>query len=166
MSSHSSPEFPGFGATFDPTGVYRYHLWRVWDEDAPRVAFVMLNPSTADARQDDPTLRRCLGFARAWGYGTLDVVNLFALRATDPNALRHALDPIGPDNDIYIQDVTRRADLVVAAWGNRGILHNRDRQIGRLLAGLPILCLGLTDQGHPRHPLYVKNNAVCLRLTG
>ena len=87
------------GADFDPTGVYRYSLWREWDARAPAVAFVMLNPSTADAGKDDPTIRRCASFARSWGYGSLEVVNLFAYRASEPKRLRQTPDPIGPAND-------------------------------------------------------------------
>jgi hypothetical protein len=106
------------GATFDPTGAYRYALWRVWDGNRPPLVFVMLNPSIADAERDDPTIRRCLGFACAWGYGALTVVNLFALRATCPHTLRRAADPVGPDNDEHL-----RAALAGArALFSRGVI--------------------------------------------
>src|SRR5688500_11357729 len=104
------------GAVFDRSGRYRYRLWRRWG-DGGAVAFVMLNPSTADAERDDPTIRRCGGFARAWGFGSMVVVNLFALRSSDPQRLRRARDPVGRENDRHIIDVTGTSDAVVLAWG-------------------------------------------------
>jgi hypothetical protein len=115
----------------------------------------MLNPSRADATRDDPTLRRCLGFARAWGYGALDVVNLFAWRTSNPAALRHVPDPVGPDNDRTLVEVAHRADLVVAAWGNHGVIANRHQVVCSLLRSTPLFCLDVTQQGQPRHPLYI-----------
>ncbi len=103
------------GADFDGTGAYRYSLWREWDSRRPIVAFVMLNPSTADAAKDDPTIRRCASFARSWGYGSLEVVNLFAYRASEPKRLRQTPDPIGPANDDYLVDAADR----VADGGRR-----------------------------------------------
>ena len=103
------------GATFSRDRRYRYRLWRRWDRSRAVVAFVMLNPSTADAMHDDPTIRRCVGFARAWGFGGVDVVNLFALRATDTRALRKAADPIGPANDRHLRRAVRSAGLIVLA---------------------------------------------------
>lgn len=155
------------GALFDATGRYRYRLWRTWDSALPRVAFVMLNPSTADHREDDPTIRRCIGFARQWGYGSLGVVNLFAYRTPSPVALARAVDPVGPDNDRHLRAVCGRARDVVVAWGVHGRLHGRDRAVVALLARrgrrdrgdrgqrAPLLCLGTTRGGHPRHPLYL-----------
>lgn len=115
----------------------------------------MLNPSTADAERDDPTIRRCASFARAWGLGGMTVVNLFALRATDPARLRRARDPIGRDNDRHIAEAAAGADRVVVAWGVHGTLRDRDRAVLALLAGARPRCLGLTRGGHPRHPLYL-----------
>lgn len=150
------------GAVFDASGQYRYRLWRTWDSDALPVTFILLNPSTADANRDDPTLRRCLGFARAWGYGGVEVVNLFAWRATDPAALRRCADPVGPDNDAAILAAVQGAGLVVSAWGNGGALHDRAAAVLRLLDGAPLAaplaCLGLTRAAHPRHPLYAPGN--------
>lgn len=145
------------GATFDVTGRYRYRLWRTWDAGLPRVAFVMLNPSTADDRQNDPTIRRCIGFARAWGYGALVVVNLFAYRTPSVAALARARAPVGPDNDRHLCAARGRAAAVVLAWGVHGVLHGRDRAALALLARgrKPLLCLGTTRHGHPRHPLYL-----------
>ena len=143
------------GAVFDATGQYRYHLWRAWDAALPRVAFVLLNPARADAVHDDPTLRRCLGFARAWGYGRLDVVNLFAYRTPSPAVLRRAADPVGPDNDAILAEVAGWADLVVVGWGNGGRWRGRDTAVRRLLGPAEVVCLGLTRLGQPRHPLYL-----------
>jgi len=91
------------GAIFDITGTHRYLLWRDWDNSLPTVAFVMLNPSTADAERMDPNIRRCLGFARSWGYGRMIIGNLYAYRATDPRVLTRADDPVGPDNERYLR---------------------------------------------------------------
>jgi hypothetical protein len=147
-------------ATFSPDRVYRYTLTRRW-ADGPLTMFVMLNPSTADALVDDPTIRRCVGFARAWGSAGLLVVNAFALRATNPAALLDHPDPVGPDNDLLIGTAlaTHLIDRVVAAWGTYRILPTPERvtQLRALLqpVNLPLLCLGVTRQGHPRHPLYL-----------
>src|SRR3989449_11540410 len=103
-------------ACFSRCGTYRYALWRRWAA-GPQVLFVMLNPSTADAQRDDPTIRRCIGFARRWGCGGIEVVNLFALRATDPRRLRYTRDPVGPENVAHLARAAGRASLVGAAWG-------------------------------------------------
>jgi len=146
-------------AIFDPTGMYRYSLWREWCADSPRVAFIMLNPSTADDRKDDPTIRRCIGFARAWEFGALEVVNLFAYQATDSSKLLRVADPVGPENDDYIVQAAERCSYVVVAWGAKGVLLDRGRQVIRLLAGWRhVGCLGITKDGYPRHPLYVRGN--------
>ena len=111
------------GAAIDPTGLYRYSLWREWDANAPRVAFVMLNPSRADANTDDPTLRRCLGFARSWGCGSIEVVNLFAYRASRPDILRVVLDPVGPENDRYLQEAVGASRSNYCGLGQSGQLE-------------------------------------------
>ena len=141
-------------ATFSPCRTYRYSLTRVWDADLPRVAFIGLNPSTADETADDPTIRRCIGFARRWGFGSMVVVNCFALRSTYPKGLRRSSDPVGPGNDRAIIRVVRSVDRVVAAWGAHGGYLDRDT---RVLAMLPddAMCLGVTLDGSPRHPLYL-----------
>jgi hypothetical protein len=145
------------GAVFSPDRVYRYTLTRTWDS-GPTVAFIGLNPSTADETVDDPTIRRCIGFAKRWGYGTLVMLNLFAFRATDPRVMRAAGDPIGPENNAYIQAVAAEAGDVVAAWGVHGSYLGRDRAVRDLLFWRPS-ALGLTKDGHPRHPLYVRADA-------
>ena len=118
------------------------------------VVFIGLNPSTADATQDDPTIRRCIGFAKAWGYDSLCMVNLFAYRATDPKDMQRATDPIGAENDHHLKLVIDQADLVVAAWGGDGGFLGRSEEI-KLLFSKEIYCLGKTKYGQPRHPLYI-----------
>jgi hypothetical protein len=145
------------GAILSPCGRYRYRLWRRWSAAGRRVVWVMLNPSTADASIDDPTIRRCLGFSKAWGYTALEVVNLFALRATDPAVLGLAGYELarGPDNERHILESCQGADLVIAAWGaheTAGYAEKTAAELGR--AGIALHCLGKTTQGHPRHPLY------------
>jgi hypothetical protein len=118
----------------------------------------MLNPSTADAARDDPTVRRCIGFARSWGYGGLEVVNLFAYRATDPRALRRAADPVGPANRRHIAAAIANARLVIAAWGADATAGDAAARL-RALSRRELRCLGLTRSGAPRHPLYVRATA-------
>jgi hypothetical protein len=145
-------------ALFDPTFTYRYLLRRTWDVRLPLAVFVMLNPSTADAERDDPTIRRCIGLTRAWGFGRLEVVNLFGYRTPHPTVLAAAADPVGPENDVHVLQAAARGDLVVAAWGNAGaILQRGALMLPHLVsaARLPLQCLGQTRTGHPRHPLYV-----------
>lgn len=108
------------GAKLSDDRLYRYGLWRKWD-DRPKVMFIGLNPSTADEVEDDPTIRRCIGFANSWGYGGIVVANLFGFRATDPTALQKATDPIGPENDEWLYRLADEAALVVGAWGNGGL---------------------------------------------
>lgn len=140
-------------ARISPCGRYRYSLSRTWNRSLPVVLFVGLNPSTADDQIDDPTVRRCIGFAKSWGYGGLILVNLFAHRATNPSELTDAADPIGPENDYWITAEQARADRIVAAWGNHGSLFDRDKTVIDNLAGA--YCLGTTKLGCPRHPLYL-----------
>jgi hypothetical protein len=147
------------GAAFSPDGRYRYRLWRRWDRSRPAIAFCMLYPSTADARRDDPTIRRCIGFARLWGYGGIEVVNIFALRATDPRALRWARDPVGPRNDAFMLRAAARSPVVIA-WGVHGALLDRGARALRLLGPRTrLLALGRTRSGAPRHPLYLRREA-------
>lgn len=134
---------------------YRYFLCRTWSDSPIKVAFIGLNPSTADATMDDPTIRRCVGFAKAWGGGSLWMVNLFAFRATKPENLLLAANPIGPENDEWVEWAVTKADIVIAAWGNHGQLKNRGNEIARKFSG-KLHTLGLTGAGMPRHPLYIK----------
>ncbi|MBE9211238.1 DUF1643 domain-containing protein [Plectonema cf. radiosum LEGE 06105] len=137
-------------------GNYRYILGRKWDEKKPQVTFVMLNPSTADANKNDNTLTKCVNFAKTWDYGSLEVVNLFAYRATDPNELCKVSDPIGSKNDNYIELATKHADLIIVAWGCGMYpkIQNRNKEVLSLISSSqqPLYCLGLTKDGHPCHP--------------
>ncbi|HEV8230440.1 MAG TPA: DUF1643 domain-containing protein [Candidatus Limnocylindria bacterium] len=127
----------------------------------------MLNPSTADSSRDDPTIRRCIGFAQAWGYGGVEVVNLFGLRATKPWRLRHARDPVGRDNDAHVGAVASSVDAVVIAWGVHGALGARDETTLALLSRRTrLLALGWTRAGQPRHPLYLRRDVRPIALGG
>ncbi len=181
------------GASISPCGRYRYRLWREWrlhplpaqwdmwtEEDGTpcldgegkqigeplSCVFVMLNPSTADGEQDDPTIRRCVGFAKSFGFDRLEVVNLFAYRATNPAellALNHNDDPVGEGNALAFRTAIYRAGVVVCAWGaNGGHLGQDETALGWIDSALeyrdrtvPVMCLGRTLFGHPKHPLYV-----------
>lgn len=145
-------------AIISDDGLYRYELRRGWLEgDKGIVAFCMLNPSTADERRDDPTIRRCIGFAKRWGFRGIIAVNLFAFRASEPNLLRKAADPIGPENDRYITRAARESNLFICAWGLHGALRERDREVlSRLLNTTKLCCLGTTAGGYPRHPLLLR----------
>lgn len=144
-------------AVISSCGLYRYRLTRDWDGDKPRLGFIMLNPSTADHREDDPTIRRCMGFARRDGFGGIEVVNLFAFRATKPQVMRAAADPVGPENDDYIRALLGRGHPVIAAWGANGDYRGRDQAVLRLARETnraDLRHLGLTAKGQPMHPLY------------
>lgn len=147
------------GAVFSECQRYRYRLWRRWKGPGTskgRVNFILLNPSTADATTDDPTVRRCEGFARSWGYGEIIVTNLFAFRSTDPAALRDTPDPVGPHNDMNINSTAMRSDLIVCAWGAGGLLLNRAERVCELLRDFELHYLKLTERGkQPSHPLYL-----------
>lgn len=144
-------------AVYSPCERYRYLLTRTWDPGGRRALFVMLNPSTATELQNDPTVERCERRARALGYGAFRVTNIFAWRDTDPRAMRAAADPVGPGNDAAIRDSAPWADTVIAAWGTHGAHLGRGKAVEALLrgAGVPLQVLGLTQAGHPMHPLYI-----------
>jgi hypothetical protein len=149
-------------AAFSRDQRFRYALRRTWDPSGPTVLFVGLNPSTADHRQDDATIRRCVGFSKAMGFGQLLVANLFAFRTPHPRVLRRAADPVGPRNDRWLKRLAGEADLVVAAWGSHGSFLARDQDVIPLLG--EIHCLGITARGQPRHPLYLPKAASLRRL--
>lgn len=144
-------------ATYDVTERYRFRLSRVWDASGPRCVFAMLNPSKATAMKLDPTVTRCFRFARAWGFGALEVVNVFAYRSTDPAGLRDPADPVGAGNDDALVAAGRAADLVVAAWGVHARLDSREDAVRALFrtAGVDLHYLRLTKGGSPGHPLYL-----------
>jgi hypothetical protein len=131
---------------------YRYALWRSWDDAMPRAMFVGLNPSTADEYHDDPTLTRCIHYARSWGYGSVCIANLFAYRATDPRDMKSADDPVGPDNNKWLKKLSKEATLIVAAWGNDGAYLGRSAEVLDMLPNPS--CLKLNKSGEPAHPLY------------
>jgi len=145
------------GAQLSGCKRYRYTLWRIFDETLPSVAFVGLNPSTADASLDDPTIRRCVGFAHSLGYGGIVMLNLFAWRSTDPNGL-YASDPNGEEENVAtISRVSEQVPRVIAAWGAHQMAKERSRMIVPLVSEW--WCLGTTKNGAPRHPLYLPNTA-------
>ena len=148
-------------AVLSPCGRYRYCLSRTWPTGRGTVLFIMLNPSTADAETDDPTIRRCVAFARRWGFQQLIVGNLFAWRATSPRELRQVGDPIGPENDRHLVEMSVSADAIIVAWGAHGGYRNRSQHVLGLLGSVEHL--GLTKQGHPRHPLYLRADTVTQR---
>lgn len=165
--AHNSELFPlasyvNTGATFDePARVYRYRLWREWEAAPSRLLWIMLNPSTADETVLDPTLRRVEGFTRAWGYGGFLVVNLFALRSTDPRGLYVHPAPIGEThgrfnvNDDEIQTAANRATSIVVAWGGEKVARDRAKAVLTFLRSRPLGCLGVNSDGSPKHPLYL-----------
>lgn len=156
MTTETTDLFATKGAGFSTCGQYRYNLWRIWDRTRKPLSYCMLNPSTADAEKDDPTVARCSERARRLGYGGVVVVNLFALRSTDPRALYKHYDPVGPDNDPAILAAASECDLI-CAWGNHGKLRGRAAQVLTMLraSGLPALALRVSKDGHPSHPLYL-----------
>lgn len=147
-------------AVFSEDRRYRYLLRRRVGDSSRRVLFIMLNPSRADEKRNDPTIRRCIGFAREWGFGLLDVVNLFAFASTNPLALQNAEDPIGEENDAAICAALEVADLAVLAWGNHGLTYEKRSMEVTAMTGRHTrpFCLGLTMRGAPRHPLRLSKN--------
>jgi hypothetical protein len=145
-------------AVLSSCGRYRYELRRVWDASRRAVLFVCLNPSTADAVAEDGTSRICIHYARSWGFGTLLLGNLFALRSRDPGMLKKTGDPVGPDNDKYLGLLQSEASLVVCAWGDAGALRGRDRDVLRSIEKPH--CLATLKSGRPGHPLY-KSVSLC-----
>lgn len=150
------------GAVFSDCRCYRYSLWRIWDFSGPLVMFIGLNPSTADERHDDPTLVRCLRFAKEWGFSGLYMANLFAYRATNPRALTKVIDPIGVENDKWLIDLSQRSETVVGAWGNRGRYLNRSSLVSALIPDMK--CIKRNKSGEPAHPLYQKSTASVIPL--
>lgn len=149
--THNVTEF--ISATADIRGDYRYTLTRVWDAALPAVTFVLLNPSTADAVQLDPTLRKCVGYAKREGFGSMIVANVYAYRTKNPAAMRTVTDPIGPENDDVLASLK---GPVIAGWG----VNADPTRIARVRELLPPLhALAVTKNGHPGHPLYLRKDA-------
>ncbi len=154
-------------AVIDSTGTWRYSLTRVWGRGSlPPCIFIMFNPSTADGLQDDPTIRRCISFAERLDCSSLEVVNLFALRATNPKEVwtwrKGNFDPVGPANNFHICEAAKTGLYTIAAWGRwpSAIVKNRVKNVKQMLNALDISlhCLGTTKDGSPRHPLYLKQD--------
>jgi hypothetical protein len=186
------------GADISACGKYRYKLWREWrgtakdenwnwyknDDGSPVVdgagepwgdpkpcAFIMLNPSTADAKEDDPTIRRCVGYAKRWGYDRLEVANLFAWRATDPQVilkmtarLKDNHDPVGPRNSEVVRETAIDAGLIICAWGAHGNHMDQDTQVLGWINDCKLHILRTTKSGHPAHPLYLPANLTPVRF--
>jgi hypothetical protein len=134
--------------------LYRYSLTRIWDDTLHLVMFIGLNPSTADETINDPTITRCIGYAKDWGYGGLIMANLFAFRSTDPKVLKSVKNPVGPHNNEWLLNLTNQSKLIVAAWGTHGVLFNRDQEVKKMISDLHYL--ELSKHNHPKHPLYLK----------
>lgn len=164
---------------FSPDRLYRYTLWREWERDSlglqpmhiwergfQYVMFIGLNPSTADETKDDPTIRRCIAFSKAWGYGAMCMTNLFAWRATDPTQMMRAHFPVGIDNAKHLLDCAKQAGLVVAAWGTDGRYLQQQEFTKRLMEhnGIKLHCLGLNKDRTPKHPLYLRSTLTPIRL--
>ncbi len=143
------------GAVFSGCRRWRYLLWRRWDEAKPAANFLMLNPSTADEVKLDPTCSRARDYAERWGYGALIVTNVFGWRATDPDDMKAAKDPVGPGNDAAIVRAAKEAAIVVCAWGNHAAFQERSSHVRELLSGLKLHALRINANGEPAHPLYL-----------
>jgi hypothetical protein len=153
-------------AQFSPCGQFRYRLGRQWGAGLP-LAFVMLNPSTADADVDDATIRRCIRFAQEHAFGGIDVVNLFAYRATKPEDLRRAGYQVGPGNDEHIADAVRAAGAVCLAWGSNVAGLERPQIVLPLIRaqGVEPQCLRITRSGYPQHPLMLPSSCRLMPFT-
>ena len=176
--AHEDATQPSRPASWAACGGYRYLLRRDLGDSGRRAIFIMLNPSIADAKQDDPTIRRCIGFAKGWDCGQLIVLNLFAIRATDPTVMMTANDPEGPDNWQHFERIFGSAgtidplsgerDIVVAAWGAHGSHRHQDVTVMGWLDRwlINVECLGQTKAGQPKHPLYLAANSPRLQYQG
>jgi len=147
------------GAQFSCDRRYRYALWRTWEQGNGHVLFIGLNPSTADENKDDPTIRRCIGFAKDLGFGGINMLNLFAFRATNPKELMKANEPIGEKNNYYLNMYCEQIGLNVACWGIWGAYMDRGQQVIDYLGIEVLSCFGITKNGQPKHPLYLKKNS-------
>lgn len=157
------------GAVFTRDRLHRYTLWRRFQPQAEigrMIAFIGLNPSTADETQNDPTVRRCIGFAQDWGYDGMVMLNIFAYRATDPTVMKAIENPIGRRNTRAIRCTAHAVDRVICCWGVHGAHRNRGPAIRNLLLkdGIShVFHLGLTQSGHPKHPLYLRSDTTPVR---
>ncbi len=141
---------------------YRYALWRTWDESKPYAMIIGLNPSTADEIKNDPTITRCINFAKSWGYGGVCMANLFAYRTSNPSDMKSQKYPIGTDNDIWLTKLAQDAGIVVAAWGNDGNHLNRSSAVIEIIPNLHYLKMNLS--GEPAHPLYLRAELTPIKM--
>ncbi len=144
-----------------PNNEYRYVLRRVWDSSKPKIAFIGLNPSVADERQDDNTVRKCINIARRDGYGSITMLNAYAYRSTDPKALTTQPNAVGSGNDYHITKECKDADRVVVAWGNHAT-DDRHETLLKVLKGHELYCFAKNNNGKPKHPLYVSLKAALI----
>jgi len=141
---------------FSPCRLYRYTLWREWEASLPYTMFIGLNPSTADETKDDPTIRRCIEFSKSFGHGSLCMTNLFAWRDTKPENMKLAKDPIGPENNDWLEASASAAGVVIAAWGKHGAFMGRGVFVkGLIRPWAMLMCLRTNKDGSPEHPLYL-----------
>lgn len=155
------------GAAISECGTYRYVLWRYWDEALLPLVWIMLNPSTADGKVDDPTIVRVMNFTRAWGYGGCRVINLYALRATDPKELRRAADPVGPENETFWDADLRTLGECVCAWGANPMAKKIEEESMDWLLWHEIKLYCVTkDVAKPNHPLYLPNGLPMISMDG
>ena len=143
-------------AKFSKDRKYRYKLSRVWDDKKSKVMIIGLNPSTADEVENDPTIRRCIDFAKSWGYGGLEMTNLFAFRATEPEDMKNADEPIGIENNEWLLKLSKECDIIVGAWGNDGSFKKRGEEVMKMFEELHYIAKNQT--GCPSHPLYLKGS--------
>jgi len=157
-----TPLFTTFyeGAKFSPCRTWRYDLWRKWGSDDDYCSWILLNPSTANESENDPTIRRCITFSKAWGYSGLHILNVFGFRATDPSDMKKANEPIGTDNNKTILKIAKGASRVVCGWGDHGQYKGRAEDVVRMLSKheIRLSYLDLNKSGEPRHPLYIKGD--------
>ena len=145
-------------AEFSPDRVHRYALWRTWDKLKGITMFIGLNPSTADEVKNDPTVSRCINYAKRWDYGGMIMSNIFAYRATDPKVMKNAEEPVGPENNQWLLKLAKEANLIVAVWGNHGEFMARGKAVISLFGGIELHCLAINKTGHPKHPLYCNSS--------
>lgn len=143
---------------FSPCRKYRYALWRQWGDllspgGVGYVQFIGLNPSTADEVLNDPTIEACIEFSKRWGYSAFCMTNVFAWRDTDPKKMKLVDEPIGEENDYWLQTIAADAGIIIAAWGNHGTHRDRNKQVVKLIPNLQ--CLFVNQSGQPKHPLYI-----------
>ena len=147
-------------AKISECGKYRYSLKRIWDEEKSLVAFIALNPSTADEVDNDKTINRCIDFAKSWGAGGMCMFNVFAYRATDPTDMKAQDDPIGSENDNYLAKLSN-VDKIIVCWGNDGLHRDRANHVREILKNTgqdKLYCLDINKNGEPKHPLYVRGS--------